>query len=68
MNYSMTQRTITLVSLLWASFSFGCMTVVRPISTSEPITTDGQHEILFGDIQLKQNVKMLLPFRRGRSI
>ena len=60
MYYPVLQRTITLVAiLLCASFSLGCMTVVRPVSSSEAMTTDDKHGILFGGIHLTQNKKDL---------
>ncbi len=55
MYYPVLQRAIALVGiLLYATVSFGCMTVVKPASSSEAMTADDQHGILFGGIHLTQ--------------
>lgn len=58
MYYPVLHRAITLVSiLLWANFSVGCMTVVKPASSSEAMTTDDKHGILFGGFHVTQKEK-----------
>ena len=60
MHYSSLRRAITLAGVLFgAGFLLGCMTVVKPVSSSEAMTTDDKHGMLFGGIHLTQSEKDL---------
>ncbi|MFY4728198.1 hypothetical protein [Nitrospira sp. BLG_2] len=66
MYYSVLQRTVVLVGILfWVSLSLGCTNVVRPISSSEGMTTEDKQGILVGGIHLAQNDKELSADHNG---
>lgn len=52
MNTLMCHRLIPACALLLAGFAAGCATIVTPLSTSNPVSTDGSHGLLIGNIQL----------------
>lgn len=53
MDHVMLRHSLILASvLLLAGFVVSCTTVVKPLSTSDPILTDGNHGLLVGHIRL----------------
>jgi hypothetical protein len=52
MNHSIHHSLIIANVLLLIVFSAGCATVVTPLSTTDPILTDGNHGLLVGHIRL----------------
>ena len=53
MNRAILRHSLVLASALWlAWFAAGCTTVVKPLSISDPIPTDGRHGLLVGHIRL----------------
>lgn len=52
MKYPIRHRLILACAILLAGFAAGCATIVTPLSTSDPISTDGNHGLLIGNIQL----------------
>ncbi len=52
MNYPIRHSLILASVLFLGEFAVGCTTVVTPLSTSNPISTDGSHGLVIGNIQL----------------
>ena len=46
------QRLVLASAFLLAEFAAGCTTVVKPLSTSDRISTDGRHGLLVGHVRL----------------
>jgi len=53
MNHAILHQRLVLASaLLLAGFASGCTTVVKPLSTSDPISIDTSHGLLVGHVRL----------------
>lgn len=53
MNHAILHQRLVLASvLLLTGFAAGCTTVVKPLSMSDPISTNGSHGLLVGHIRL----------------
>ncbi len=53
MNHAILRQKLVFASvLLLVGFAAGCTTVVKPLSTSDPISADGSHGLLVGHIRL----------------